>query len=216
MLTANSVKTVHDSLPLHQHVTTRSSAAQAACRNQTQRVGIADTILATRAANTLPTREEYFLSDVNMLNHRKITDRQATLREGCSLYRVTCLSVLRTRSLLFGSRAVSWSSVESCCLLFQYAYERLQKVTPFTQSSVLGFQSLSVVRHVCHLNSLRHIINPKLKHLDERVFELGLSIVESAVPGVTIIAESVQSGTVVLLRLGCQSLQLVQVIVGNV
>ena len=43
-----------------------------------------------------------------------------------------------------------------------------------------------------------------------------MSIVESAVPGVKIIAESVQSGSVVLLRLACQSLQLVQAIVGNV
>ena len=107
MLTTHLVKTVHKSLPLHQHVTTRSSAAQAACRNQTQRVGIADTSLVTRAADTLPTREENFLLDVNILNHRKITDRQATLREGCSPYRATCFSVLRTRSLRFGSRVVS-------------------------------------------------------------------------------------------------------------
>ena len=67
-----------------------------------------------------------------------------------------------------------------------------------------------------HLDSLRQIINPKAQLLDERVVELGLSIFESAVPGVKIIAESVQSGSVVLLRLGCQSLQLVQAIVGNV
>jgi hypothetical protein len=114
-----------------------------------QKLGIADTSLATRAVSTPPTREEPFLSDVNMLSRRNVADREA-YRTGKDIH-YTEWSVPYSRDTVGSSSAVVWSlgaasdrACDSCNLnrrathmsIFSSAFETLVSSSMFTGSTV--------------------------------------------------------------------------------